>query len=149
MAIQKRKPRSSALRFQSYLTTKDITKKTPERSLHRGGGCKRKYRYIDFGRQERDVQGTIIAVEYDPNRNVRLGLVSYKNGAKRYILLPEGLAVGSVVIAGATVEAKPGNATMLKNIPAGFVVHNVEIRPGSGVLVLQFELLVKMKTMLS
>lgn len=150
MAIQKRKPRSSALRFQSYLTTKDITKKTPERSLvkgkkssggrnsygritvrHRGGGVKRKYRYIDFGRQERDVQGTIIAVEYDPNRNVRLGLVSYKNGAKRYMLLPEGLGVGSIVVSGSNVEAKPGNATMLKNIPAGFVVHNVEIRPGS------------------
>src|SRR5438105_1547244 len=151
MTIHRRKPRSASLRFQSYLDTKDITKKRPERSLvkgkkrcggrnaygritirHRGGGAFRKYRFIDFARAERDIAGKIIAIEYDPNRNVRLGLVSYLNGAKRYILLPEGITVGSNIISGENVEAKPGNATMLKNIPAGFTVHNVEIRPGSG-----------------
>lgn len=151
MAIQTRKPRSAALRFQSYLTTNDITKKYPEKSLvyglkrsggrnsygritvrHRGGGAARKYRIIDFSRQERDVVGKIVAIEYDPNRNVRLGLVAYANGAKRYILLPDGLTIGSSIVAGVNVEAKVGNATMLKNIPAGFTVHNVEIRPGSG-----------------
>jgi len=133
------------------LDTTDITRKKPERALvkgikrcggrnahgritirHRGGGAARKYRLIDFSRSERGIVGKITTVEYDPNRNVRIGLVVYLNGAKSYILLPEGLGVGNEVLSGVTAEAKVGNATMLKNIPAGFMVHNVEIRPGSG-----------------
>ncbi len=149
--IRLRKPRNPSLRFQSFLTSDDLTKKRPERSLvkglkrkagrnvygritvrHRGGGAAKLYRMIDFRRSERNVEGKIIAVEYDPNRNVRIGLVSYKNGAKHYILLPEGVKVGSVILSGEQVEARTGNALPLKNIPVGFFVHNIELTPGSG-----------------
>lgn len=151
MAVVTRKPRNSSLRFQTYIDTSDLTKKGPERSLtvglkksggrnaygrittrHRGGGAQRKYRIIDFKRDVRDVPGKVVSMEYDPNRNVRIGLVNYANGAKRYILLPEGLSLGSIVHAGKEVEAKVGNALPLRSIPVGFTVHNVEIIPGSG-----------------
>jgi len=152
MAIKTRKPRNASLRFQTYVHSGDITKNKPERGLvtgllkkrggrnaygritvrHRGGGALRKYRIIDFKRSKRDVPGKVVAVEYDPNRNVRIGLISYKDGAKGYILLPENLAVGSLVIAGEDVEAKVGNALPLKKIPIGFVVHNIELNPGKG-----------------
>lgn len=151
MIIRKRKPRNASLRFQSYLDSSDITKKNPERSLvkplkrsggrnsygritvrHRGGGALRKYRTIDFKRIERDVLGKIVAIEYDPNRNVRIGLIVYHNGAKHYMLMPEGLKVGDHVFAGSDAEAKVGNSAPLKAIPVGFMVHNIEIRPGSG-----------------
>ncbi len=152
MAIVKRKPRNASLRFQSFLDSSDITKKKPERSCvsglnkksggrnsygritvrHRGGGAPRKYRMIDFKRDERDIPGKIVTVEYDPNRNVRIGLVVYKNGAKKYILMPNGLQVGSPVIAGEKAEAKVGNCMPIKNIPLGFMIHNIEIRPNDG-----------------
>lgn len=152
MAIVSRKPRNASLRFQTYVDSSDITKKKPERGLikgllkkgggrnnygritvrHRGGGALRKYRIIDFKRSQRDVPGKIVAVEYDPNRNVRIGLVSYKSGAKGYILLPEGLGVGNPVIASERAEARIGNAMPLASIPIGFTIHNVEISPGRG-----------------
>jgi len=152
MAIVSRKPRNASLRFQTYVDSGDITKKKPERSLvkgllkkrggrncygritvrHRGGGALRKYRLIDFKRSKRNVPGKIIAVEYDPNRNVRIGLVSYEDGAKRYILLPEGLRVGSTVIASEDADAKVGNAMSLAKVPLGFMVHNIELTPGKG-----------------
>ena len=151
MAIVSRKPRNPSLRFQTYIDTSDLTKKAPERSLtsglskkggrnaygritvrHRGGGAARKYRLVDFNRYERDVTGKITAVEYDPNRSTRIALVFYQNGAKSYILMPQELKVGDVVAAGKNVEAKVGNCLPLRNIPVGFTVHNVEIKPGSG-----------------
>jgi large subunit ribosomal protein L2 len=151
MAIITRKPRNASLRFQTYVDTSDLTKKKPERSLtvgmkktggrnaygrittrHRGGGAAKKYRIIDFKREVRDIPGKVVSIEYDPNRNVRIGLVNYVSGAKRYILMPEGLAVGSTVQAGKEAEAKVGNALPLRSIPLGFTVHNVEIKPGSG-----------------
>lgn len=152
MAIKKRKPRTPSQRYRSYLDSSDITKKKPERRLlkglkkrsggrnaygritvrHRGGGAGKKYRIIDFGRKERDIQGRLVAIEYDPNRNVRLGLIVYENGAKHYILLPEGLSLGAKVISAENSEANIGNAMPLKNIPDGYTVHNVEIRPNSG-----------------
>lgn len=151
MAINTRKPRNSSLRFQTYIDTSDLTKKKPEKSLvaglrrkggrnaygritvrHQGGGAARKYRMIDFSRMHKDVPGKIVAVEYDPNRNTRIGLVQYNNGAKSYILLPQGLAVGHTIIAGKEVEAKVGNALPLRQIPVGFTLHNIEIKPGSG-----------------
>lgn len=151
MAVIRRKPRSASLRFQSYVTTEDITKKTPHKALtiglkksggrnaygrittrHHGGGAKRKYRIIDFLRSERDVPGKIVSVEYDPNRNVRIGLVSYANGAKRYILMAEGLSVGSEVVSGKDVEAKVGNFLPIFRIPVGFFIHNVEFQAGQG-----------------
>lgn len=151
MAIVTRKPRNSSLRFQTFLSSGDITKTEPEKSLvkglrkkggrntygritvrHRGGGAARKYRSIDFKRDQRDVVGKIVAVEYDPNRNVRIGLVHYENGAKRYILMPEGLRVGDTIIAGVQIDPKVGHALPLRNIPVGFMIHNIEIIPGSG-----------------
>jgi large subunit ribosomal protein L2 len=151
MAIIKRRPRNSSLRFQSFLDSSDITTNTPERSLtvglrkqggrnsygrittrHKGGGASRKYRLIDFNRVERDVPGKVVSVEYDPNRNVRIALVIYQNGSKKYILKPEGLSVGDTVMAGEGADAKIGNAMPLKNVPLGFDVHNIEVVPGSG-----------------
>ncbi len=151
MAIRTRKPRNPSLRFQSFITSEDITTTTPEKSLviglkksggrnkygritvrHRGGGAARRYRIIDFKRVQRDIPGKVTTVEYDPNRNVRIGLVVYANGAKSYMLLPEGLKVGETVYAGENVEPKVGNALPLKNIPVGFLVHNIEITPGTG-----------------
>jgi len=151
MAVRKRKPLTPSMRFQSYLDSADITRKKPEKSLtkglrkkagrnaygritvrHRGGGAPRKYRMIDFSRQERNIEGAIATVEYDPNRNVRIALVIYKNGAKKYMLLPDGLGVGNSVYAGEDAEPKVGNALPLRNIPVGYMVHNIEVRPGSG-----------------
>ena len=151
MAIITRRPRNSSLRFQTYLDNSDLSRKKPERSLvfglkkrggrnayglitirHRGGGAMQKYRMVDFKRTERDVPGLLAAIEYDPNRNVRLGLVHYLNGAKHYMLLPEGLKIGNTVMSGTAVEARVGNGSPLRNIPEGFMVHNIEIVPGSG-----------------
>jgi large subunit ribosomal protein L2 len=151
MAIIRRKPRNASLRFQSFVDSSHLTKKKPEKSLvkglnknggrnaygritmrHQGGGAARKYRFVDFKRLERTVPGTIVALEYDPNRSANIALVHYRNGSKTYILAPEGLKIGSVIAAGANVEVKVGNCLPLRNIPIGFVVHNVEIRPGSG-----------------
>lgn len=151
MAIVTRKPRNPSLRFQTFVDSRDITTTTPEKSLvvglrkqggrnaygritcrHKGGGAKRKYRIIDFGRTERNVQGTVSTIEYDPNRNVRIGLVLYANGAKHYMLIPEGVTVGAVVEAGNNIDAKVGNALPLRTIPVGYQVHNIEIRPQSG-----------------
>jgi large subunit ribosomal protein L2 len=150
--IISRKPRNPSLRFQTFLSNDDITTKTPEKSLltgcrkrtggrncygrittrHIGGGVDRKYRIIDFLRQDRNIKGTIKTVEYDPNRNVRIGLLVFPTGVKRYILLAEGMKVGSEVIAGENVDASLGNCLPIKSIPVGFVVHNIELVPGNG-----------------
>ncbi len=147
-----RKPRNSSLRFQTYIDNGDLSRVAPEKSLlggckkrtggrncygrittrHHGGGADQKYRFIDFNRVERVFAGTVTTIEYDPNRNVRIGLVVYKNGLKTYMLLPEGVKVGSIVAAGVDVEAAVGNCLPIKNIPVGFMIHNMEIRPGSG-----------------
>lgn len=151
MAIKTRRPRNSSLRFQTFLDLSHLTKKRPEKSLtigrgksggrnsygritsrHRGGGADQKYRIVDFKRLERDIPGTIVAAEYDPNRNVPLALIQFRNGAKRYILLPHTLKVGDHVIAGEDVELRVGNCLPLRKIPVGFFVHNIEIYPGSG-----------------
>ena len=151
MAIITRKPVTSSLRGQQFLSTKDLTKKKPEKALtaplsksggrnaygritvrHRGGGAKRKYRIIDFKRICRDVPGKVIAFEYDPNRNVSIALIAYRNGAKSYMLRPEGLKVGDPVINSARAEAKIGNSMPLRNVPIGFLVHNIEFVPGQG-----------------
>jgi large subunit ribosomal protein L2 len=151
MAIISRKPRNPSLRFQQFVSTKDLTKKRPEKSLvapiaesggrnvyggitvrHRGGRVKRLYRIIDFKRVYKGVEGVVKSLEYDPNRNVPIALVVYKNGAKGYILAPEGLSVGHQVLASDAAEAKVGNCLPLKNIPIGFFIHNVELYPGRG-----------------
>lgn len=151
MAIVSRKPRNPSLRFQTFVDTSHLSKEKPLKSLtiglsksggrnaygritvrHRGGGAARKYRVIDFNRSVRDVEGVVTSFEYDPNRSVHIALIAYKNGDKRYILLPETLKKGDTVIAGAAVEPKVGNCLPIDKIPVGFFIHNIEMKPGMG-----------------
>ena len=129
----------------------EITKKTPEKSLledqrksggrnaqgkitvrHIGGGNRRKYRIIDFKRAKDGVPATVKAIEYDPNRSANIALLYYADGAKTYILAPVGLKVGDTVLSGANADIKAGNSLMLKDIPVGTMVHNIEMQPGKG-----------------
>jgi large subunit ribosomal protein L2 len=99
---------------------------------HRGGGEKQHYRIIDFKRDKFGVPAKLATIEYDPNRSARIGLLHYADGEKRYMLLPNGLKVGDVVVAGVEVEARVGNALPLANIPLGTTIHNIELVPGKG-----------------
>jgi large subunit ribosomal protein L2 len=99
---------------------------------HRGGGEKQHYRIIDFKRDKFGVPARLATIEYDPNRSARIGLLHYADGEKRYMLLPHGLKVGDVVVAGVEVEARVGNALPLANIPLGTTIHNIELVPGKG-----------------
>jgi len=151
MPIKKKKPTSPGQRFQTVADFSDLTKKKPEKSLitkqsesagrntygritsrHRGGGHKRRYRVVDFRRTKDGIPATVAAVEYDPNRNARIALLHYHDGEKRYILAPVGLKVGDKLESGSKAEIRPGNALPLRNIPAGTVVHAIELRPGGG-----------------
>jgi large subunit ribosomal protein L2 len=151
MALRKFNPTSPGRRFMTTLTFDEITRSSPEKSLteplrrtggrtnrgrisiwFRGGGHKRRYRVVDFRRDKRDVPAKVAAIEYDPNRSARLALLHYVDGEKRYILWPEGLAVGTTVVAGEGADILPGNCLPLKMIPAGTMIHNVELRPGKG-----------------
>jgi large subunit ribosomal protein L2 len=151
MPIKNLRPTTPTRRFQTYLTRDDITKKEPEKSLvegkkrtggrdangqislrFRGGGAKRAYRIVDFRRDKVGVAAKVAAIEYDPNRSARIALLHYVDGEKRYIVCPAGLEVGRIVSSGPEADILVGNALPLKNIPAGTVVHNVELRPGKG-----------------
>jgi large subunit ribosomal protein L2 len=151
MAIKEYKPTSPGLRQMTVLTSEDITKTVPEKSLTvplkrsggrnskgrittrwRGGGHKRKYRVVDFKRDKRDIPARVYAIEYDPNRSSRIALLNYADGEKRYILAPLELKVGETVVAGDDVDIKAGNALALKSIPLGTFVHNIELKPGKG-----------------
>jgi len=99
---------------------------------HRGGGHKRQYRLIDFRRDKTGVPGRVESIEYDPNRTARIALVIYADGERRYILAPLGLQVGARLMSGPEAEIRVGNALLLRNIPLGTVVHNVELQPGRG-----------------
>ncbi len=99
---------------------------------HIGGGAKRKYRVIDFKRNKFGIPAKVTTIEYDPNRSANIALLTYKDGEKRYIIAPKDLKVGAIVESGEAVDIKVGNAMMLKNIPVGTVIHNVELRPGKG-----------------
>jgi len=101
-------------------------------SYHRGGGHKRRYRIIDFKRRKFGVAGTIERLEYDPNRSAFIALISYEDGEQAYILAPQRVQAGDKVIAGERVDIRPGNAMPLQNVPVGTIVHNIEMRPGSG-----------------
>ena len=151
MPIKSFKPVTPTRRFQTYLTREDITKDRPEKSLvegkkrsggrdarglttsrFRGGGSKKAYRIIDFKRDKPGVAARVAAIEYDPNRSARIALLHYTDGEKRYIISPVGLEVGRTVSSGPEADILVGNALPLKNIPAGTVVHNIELRPGKG-----------------
>jgi large subunit ribosomal protein L2 len=101
-------------------------------ALHRGGGHKRLYRHIDFKRDKDGVVGTVTHIEYDPNRSSRIALIEYADGEKRYILAPEGLKAGDKVESGVALEPNIGNSMLLGSIPAGTVIHNIEMQPGRG-----------------
>jgi large subunit ribosomal protein L2 len=151
MPIKSFKPTTPTRRFQTYLTRDEITSDRPEKSLtvgkkrsggrdaqgltssrFIGGGAKKSYRLIDFKRDKDGVPAKVASIEYDPNRSARIALLHYVDGEKRYILCPVGLEVGRTVTSGASVDILVGNALPLKNIPAGTVVHNIELRPGKG-----------------
>lgn len=151
MGIKHFKPTSPGRRFQTVLTTEDLTPKKPEKRLtkglrkrggrnnmgrittrHRGGGHKRKYRQIDFKRDKTGVPAKVAALEYDPNRSARIALLHYADGEKRYIIAPLNLRVGDKVLSGPSADIKPGNALPLRNIPLGTIVHNVELTKGRG-----------------
>ena len=151
MATRKINPTSPGQRGMTRPDFSEITTDTPEKSLlrpltktggrnntgrittrHIGGGHKRQYRVIDFKRDKTGVVGFVKTVEYDPNRNVRISLVVYADGEKRYILAPEGLNVGDVIVSGPNVDIKTGNALPLENIPLGTMIHNIEMEPKRG-----------------
>ena len=99
---------------------------------HIGGGAKRKYRLIDFKRNKFGIPARVTTIEYDPNRSANIALLTYKDGEKRYIIAPKDLKVGMIVESGEAVDIKVGNAMMIKNIPVGTVIHNIELNPGKG-----------------
>jgi large subunit ribosomal protein L2 len=99
---------------------------------HRGGGEKQHYRRIDFKRDKLGIPARLATIEYDPNRSARIGLLNYRDGEKRYMLLPHGLKVGDTVVSGPDAEARLGNAMPLSAIPLGTTIHNIELVPGRG-----------------
>lgn len=152
MGIRVYRPINSSMRNRSVSDFAGITRSKPEKSLtkglnkksarnncgritvrHRGGGHKRRYRLIDFKRGKLDVPAKVYSIEYDPNRNCRIALLHYLDGAKAYILAPEGLKPGHKVVSGSqTADIKPGNSLPLSLIPSGVPIHNVEMKPGKG-----------------
>jgi large subunit ribosomal protein L2 len=151
MAVRKRKPTSAGRRFQTVSDFSEITKTEPEKSLldnktksggrnangrvtsrHRGGGHKQRYRVVDFRRNKDGIPARVAAIEYDPNRNARIALLNYADGEKRYILAPIGVRVNDTLQSGPRADIRPGNALPLRNIPAGTMVHAIELRPGGG-----------------
>ena len=152
MAIKTFKPYTPARRNMTVSAFDGVDKKAkPERSLvetlkknagrnsygritvrHRGGGNKRKYRIIDFKRQKLDMPATVERLEYDPNRSAYIALIRYEDNTLSYILAPNGLKAGDVVVSSAAADIKPGNCLPIANIPVGTVIHNVELQPGYG-----------------
>jgi large subunit ribosomal protein L2 len=150
-SIKTYNPTSPAIRFRTTLDNKELAKKRPLKRLteskrrisgrnnkgrltirHRGGGHKKLYRVIDFRRDKREIPAKVVSLEYDPNRSARIALLAYADGEKRYILAPDGLAVGSSVVAGEVADILIGNALPLKNIPLGTMIHNIEMKKGKG-----------------
>jgi large subunit ribosomal protein L2 len=151
MAVRKLKPTTPGQRHKIIGTFEEITASVPEKSLvvgkkasggrnnqgkmtmrYLGGGHKRSFRLIDFKRTKDGIPASVKSIEYDPNRSARIALLYYADGAKTYILAPQGLVVGQTVISGADAAPEVGNALPLAKIPIGTVIHNVELRPGQG-----------------
>src|SRR6266700_3732922 len=151
MPMKKYNPTTPTRRFTTSVSREEITRDRPEKSLvegkkrsggrnseglissrFRGGGAKQAYRVIDFKRDKAGIPAKVASIEYDPNRSARIALLHYVDGEKRYILAPVGLAVGRVITSGPEADILVGNSLPLKNIPAGTVVHNIELKPGKG-----------------
>jgi large subunit ribosomal protein L2 len=151
MGIRKYNPTTPGLRGMTVSTFEEITTDKPEKSLtetlkkhsgrnsrgkitvrHRGGGYRPKYRIIDFKRDKDGVPGKVATIEYDPNRSANIALINYADGEKRYIVAPNKLSVGDVIVSGPDADIKIGNALPVANIPVGTIIHNIELQPGKG-----------------
>ncbi len=152
MGLKLFKPTTPGRRHASVSDFKEITKTEPEKSLiriqkkhsgrnnqgkitvrHRGGGVKRYYRIVDFLRKKFDAPVTVQSIEYDPNRSSRIALIEYADGEKSYIIAPNGLLVGEVIVSSQSrIEVKIGNRGSFEHIPVGTLVHNIELFPGQG-----------------
>ncbi|NTU76266.1 MAG: 50S ribosomal protein L2 [Alphaproteobacteria bacterium] len=151
MALKKYSPVTPGLRQVVQTSRKELWKGKPVKTLteglhktggrnnkgrittrHIGGGHARRYRLVDFKRRKFDVTAVVERLEYDPNRTAHLALIQYADGTQAYILAPQRLQKGDSVVAGEKVDVKPGNAMLLKNIPVGTIIHNVEMKPGKG-----------------
>ena len=151
MAVKKFKPITAGTRWRIGNAYAEITTNVPEKTLlevkkgtggrnssgrramrYIGGGNKNMYRLVDFKRNKKDIPAKVASIEYDPNRTAFIALLNYVDGEKRYIIAPQGLTVGMTVISGDAVAPELGNALMLKNMPLGTVVHNIEMQPGQG-----------------
>jgi len=151
MALRKYKPTTAGTRWRIGNAYAEVTTNVPEKSLldvgkktggrnssgrramrYIGGGNKTKYRIVDFKRNKKDIPATVKTIEYDPNRTAFIALLNYADGEKRYIIAPQGLEVGATVISGDAVAPEVGNSLLLKNMPLGTVVHNIELQPGKG-----------------
>jgi large subunit ribosomal protein L2 len=151
MGIKSYNPYTPSRRNMTGSDFAEITKKTPEKSLldvkkknsgrnnqgkitvrHHGGGNRQKYRIIDFKRRKDDIPAKVIGIEYDPNRTANIALICYADGAKSYILAPQGLTDGMTVMSGENAEVRVGNCLPLSKIPIGTMVHNIELYPGKG-----------------
>ncbi|MGP8247911.1 MAG: 50S ribosomal protein L2 [Bryobacteraceae bacterium] len=151
MPIKTFRPTTPTRRFHTVVSREEITKQRPEKALVTakqrtggrnstgrvtsrfiGGGHKKAYRVVDFKRDKVGIPAVVAAIEYDPNRSARIALQNYADGEKRYILQPDGLKAGMKVMSGEGADILLGNALPLKNMPAGTVVHNIELRPGKG-----------------
>ncbi|MBO4590738.1 MAG: 50S ribosomal protein L2 [Bacteroidaceae bacterium] len=156
MAVRTFKPTTPGQRHKIIGTFEEITTSVPEKSLvcgkrstggrnnngkmtmrYIGGGHKKKYRFIDFKREKDGVPATVKTIEYDPNRSARIALLFYADGEKRYIIAPNGLQVGMTLLSGEGAAPEIGNALPLKNIPVGTVIHNIELRPGQGAILVR------------
>ncbi|OGR95424.1 MAG: 50S ribosomal protein L2 [Elusimicrobia bacterium RIFCSPLOWO2_01_FULL_64_13] len=151
MAIKSFNPYTPSRRFITVEDFSTLTRTKPEKSLtlslrkkggrnntgevmvrHQGGGHKQRYRIIDFKRDKDGVPAKVVSIEYDPNRSARISLVHYADGEKRYILHPEGLAVGDTILSGPQADIKTGNSLSLSEMPEGTLLHNIELIPGNG-----------------
>lgn len=151
MALRKYKPVTAGTRWRIGNAYAEITTDQPEKSLlekvkatggrnaqgrramrYIGGGHKKLYRLVDFKRDKKNINATVVSIEYDPNRSAFIALLNYVDGEKRYIIAPQGLQVGTTVVSGDAVAPEIGNALQLKNMPLGTMVHNIEMQPGHG-----------------
>ena len=151
MGIRKYKATTNGRRNMTCLSFSEITTSTPEKSLlvklnykagrnahgqitvrHKGGAQRRQYRLIDFKRNKDNIPGKVATIEYDPNRSANIALINSADGEKRYIIAPNELKVGQVIVSGEKADIRVGNALPIVNIPVGTVIHNIELHPGHG-----------------
>ena len=151
MALKKFKPITAGTRWKIGNAYAEITTNKPEKSLlepihstggrnaqgrramrYIGGGHKKHYRVVDFKRNKKDIEAKVVSIEYDPNRTAFIALLQYTDGEKRYIIAPQGLQVGASVMSGDAAAPEIGNALMMKNMPLGTMIHNIEMQPGQG-----------------